>query len=97
MVATIRQGIPAGMFRVAGCDLFDGSDYLVKDCNTKDEAFWITDDHNRMRSGGLSDTYYVYDSQGNCIRDETDVKSVEIASRDQVRYLSLLRSFSGND
>lgn len=93
MIAAIREGIPAGTYRVAGCDLFDGSDYLVKDCNTKDEAFWIADDHNRVRSGGLSDTYCVYDCEGNCIRDETDVKSDEIVSRDEARYTSLLRSF----
>ncbi len=92
MVAAIREGIPAGMFRVVGCDLFDGSDYLVKDCDTRDEAFWIADDHNRARSGGMSDTYYVYDSQGNCIRDETAVKGVEIVSRHQSCYMALLKS-----
>ena len=46
MVASIRQNIPAGKFRVIGCDLFDHSDYVVKDCDTQDEAFKLADEHN---------------------------------------------------
>jgi hypothetical protein len=38
MIASIRKNIPAGKFRVIGCDLFDHSDYIKKDCDTKEEA-----------------------------------------------------------
>lgn len=72
----LRSGIPAGKTRVIGCDLFDHSDYLVKDCDTKDEAFKLADDHNRQRTGSMSDVYYVYDDTGTYLRGEEAVKGL---------------------
>ncbi len=77
MVTPIRQNIPVGKFRVIGCDLFDHTDYLVKDCDTKDEAFNLADDHNRQRTGSMSDVYYVYDDKGSYLRGEEAIKNTK--------------------
>jgi hypothetical protein len=77
MLASIRKNIPSGKFRVAGCDLFDHSDYVVKDCETHEEAFQIADDHNRQRSGSMNDVYYVYNDQGDYLRGEEAIKDDE--------------------
>ena len=70
MVASIRKNIPEGKFRVIGCDLFDHSDFVVKDCDAQGEAFKIADDHNRKRNGSMDDVYYVYDDNGTYLRSE---------------------------
>ena len=75
MVASIRQNIPQGKFRVIGVDLFDHEDYVKKDCDTKEEAFHIADDHNRQRKGSMDDVYYVYDDQGEYLRGEEAIKN----------------------
>lgn len=75
MVASIRQNIPIGKFRVIGCDLFDHSDYVVKDCDTEDEAFELADDHNSQRTGSMSDVYYVYNDKGDYLRGEEAIKN----------------------
>lgn len=75
MVAPTRQNIPVGMFRVIGYDLFDRSDYVVKDCDTKDEAFELADDHNRKRTGSMDDVYYVYNDKGDYLRGEEAIKN----------------------
>lgn len=75
MVAPIRKNIPTGKFRVIGCDLFSHSDYVVKDCDSKGEAFNLADDNNRQRTGSMDDVYYVYDDQGNYLRGEEAVKN----------------------
>jgi len=77
MVASIRKNIPVGKFRVIGCDLFDHSDYVVKDCDDKDEAFNLADDHNRQRTGSMSDVYYVYDDKGDYLRGEEAIKNAQ--------------------
>lgn len=74
MVASIRNNIPQGKFRVIGVDLFDHGDYIKKDCDTQGEAFKIADDHNRQRTGSMDDVYYVYDDQGKYLRGEEAVK-----------------------
>jgi hypothetical protein len=75
MIASIRKNIPAGKFRVIGCDLFDHSDYIKKDCDTKEEALKIADAHNRQRSGSMDDVYYVYDDKGNYLHGEEAIKN----------------------
>lgn len=80
MVASIRKNIPVGKYRVIGCDLFDNSDYIIRDCDTKEEAFRIADDHNRQRKVPMDDVYYVYDDKGNYLRGEEDVEN----AKDQV-------------
>jgi hypothetical protein len=77
MVASIRQNIPTGKFRVIGVDLFDHEDYVKKDCDTKDEAFQIADDHNRQRKGSMDEVYYVYDDQGKYLRGEEAIKDAK--------------------
>ena len=64
---------PKGEFRVIGVDLFDSTDYIVKDCPKQEEAFSIADDHNKERKGSMNDVYYVYDDAGKLIRDESAV------------------------
>ena len=59
---------PTGKFRVIGVDLFDHGDYLVKDCDTREEAFALADDFNKVRKGSMDDVRYVYDDQGRYIR-----------------------------
>jgi hypothetical protein len=75
MVAPIRQNIPVGKFRVIGCDLFDRSDYIVKDCDTQDEAFKLADDNNRKRTGSMDDVYYVYNDKGYYLRGEEAIEN----------------------
>ena len=72
-MTALRKGMPNGMTRVIGVDLFDHEDYLVKDCKTREEAFKIADDHNRSRSGSMDDVYYVYDDAGVYLRGEEAV------------------------
>ena len=77
MTASIRKNIPTGKFRVVGCDLFEHSDYLVEDCDTKEEAFELADNHNRQRSNEMSDVYYVYNDHGNFLRGEEAIKDAK--------------------
>jgi len=67
---------PQGKFRVIGVDLFSHDDYLVKDCDTKKEAFDIADARNKKRTGEMDDVYYVYDDRGTYIRGNEDVDQV---------------------
>lgn len=75
MVAAITQNIPAGKFRVIGIDLFDKTDYLIKDCDTQDEAFERADVRNRQRTGSMDDVFYVYNDQGKFLRGEEAIKN----------------------
>ncbi len=59
---------PKNQFRVVSVDLFDGSDYLVADFESKKEAFDRADQYNRTRLSSIDDVYYVYDDQGRYIR-----------------------------
>lgn len=68
MIASCRVNIPVGKFRVACYNKFDHSNYIVKDCDTKDEAFQIADDHNHDRSNLEPNVYYVYDDKGRYCR-----------------------------
>ena len=77
MTASIRKNIPNGKFRVVACDLFDHSDYVVKDCDTREEAFGLADERNRKRKGPMNDVYYVYDDQGNFLRGEEAIKDAK--------------------
>jgi hypothetical protein len=70
MMSTLQQGIPSGKTRVIGFDLFSHEDYIVKDCDGRDEAFKIADDHNRKRTGSMDNVYYVYDDTGKHLRGE---------------------------
>lgn len=69
----LRDGIPRGKTRVIGVDLFAHEDYVVKDCDTRAEAFDLADKHNSKRSGSMDDVYYVYDDTGGYIRGEEAV------------------------
>lgn len=71
--ASIRREIPKDKFRVVGIDLFSHEDYLVKDCDTRDEAFQLADENNKNRSGSMDDVYYVYDDTGKYLRGEKAV------------------------
>jgi len=59
---------PKGKIRAVGVDLFDHSDYLVGDYDSRDEAFRVADEHNAQRSGMMDDVYYVYNDEGCYIR-----------------------------
>jgi hypothetical protein len=59
---------PAGKTRVIGVDLFSHEDYLVKDCDTQEEAFSLADETNIKRKGAMDHVYYVYDDKGRYIR-----------------------------
>ncbi|MDO8571904.1 MAG: hypothetical protein Q7R79_04460 [bacterium] len=69
----LHQNIPAGKTRVIFVDLFSHEDGIIKDCDTREEAFALADTHNKGRSGSMDDVYYVYDDQGNYIRGNEDV------------------------
>jgi hypothetical protein len=83
----LRQDVPRGKTRVVGVDLFAFEEYLVKDCETRAEAFKIADEKNQVRNGSVDDVYYVYNDRGNYIRGinpETGiVESPEMRGSDQ--------------
>ena len=72
----LRSGIPTGKTRVIGVDLFSREDYLVKDCDTTEEAFNLADETNKKRTGSMDDVYYVYDDTGEYLRGEEAVKEL---------------------
>ena len=78
-VATIRENIPRGKFRVAYVDLFSHEDGVVEDCNTREKAFDLADRHNAKRSGSMDDVYYVYDDNGNYLRGPEHVGTVGVS------------------
>ena len=59
---------PPGKVRVIVVDLLSHEDYLVKDCDSREEAFKMADEYNLRRSGSMDDVYYVYDDRGIYIR-----------------------------
>jgi hypothetical protein len=75
------QDIPAGKTRIIGVDLFAFEEYLVKDCDTRAEAFEIADNKNSNRTGPLDNVYYVYNDNGRYIRG-VNRESGDIESRD---------------
>ena len=64
---------PEGKFRVVVIDLFDHEDYVLKDCDSQEEAFELADAHNAARTGSMDNVRYVYDDQGYYIRGDEDV------------------------
>ena len=64
----LRQGVPPGKTRIIGVGLFAFEEYLVKDCDTRAEAFEIADRKNETRTGLIEDVYYVYNDRGDYIR-----------------------------
>jgi hypothetical protein len=64
---------PQGKTRVVNVDLFAREDYLVGDYDDRQEAFDKADEHNKARSGSMSDVYYVYNDAGSYIRGEEAV------------------------
>lgn len=68
MAELTEQRAPRGKTRIIGVDLFSHEDYLVKDCDTREEAFALADEHNRRRVDSMEDVYYVYDEQGRYLR-----------------------------
>jgi hypothetical protein len=42
----LRKSIPKGKARVIAISLYGQGDYLVKDCDTRDEAFRLSTDYN---------------------------------------------------
>ncbi len=75
-MSELRKGIPKGKIRVIGVDLFSHEDYVVKDCDTRDEAFQLADEANKKRTGSMDDVYYVYDDTGKYLRGEEAVKEL---------------------
>jgi len=57
---------PAGLFRVLSCEMSNPTGILIQDCDTLEEAFQITDNHNRKPD--RIEIYYVYDDQGKYLR-----------------------------
>lgn len=76
----IRKNIPTGKTRVIGIDLFSREDYVVKDCDTQEEAFNLADEANKKRNGSMDDVLYVYDDQGNHLRGEEAVGELDVSS-----------------
>jgi hypothetical protein len=64
----LRKGVPPGKSRVVGVDIFSFEEYLVRDCDTRAEAFELADKKNQSRKGQLEDVYYVFDDRGEYIR-----------------------------
>ncbi len=60
MPDSICQNIPEGKFRVVSHDIFMHTEFIVKDCDTMNEAFKLALDHNRQRDSEMDDIYYVY-------------------------------------
>ena len=58
---------PEGKTRLIGVDLFDHSDYLVDDFESRETALEEARAHNAKRRKKMDDVYYVYDDQGNFI------------------------------
>ena len=57
---------PLGKFRVLTLDLWEHEDRLVKDCDTKEEAFEIARRYNIDRDRD-SPVYKIWDDQGECL------------------------------
>ena len=75
----IIKNIPTGKIRVIGVDLFSYEDYLVKDCDTQEEAFKLADEKNKKRTGSMDNVLYVYDDQGNYLRGEEAVGELGVS------------------
>ena len=75
----IRKNIPTGKTRVIGVDLFSHEDYVVKDCDTQEEAFKLADEKNKKRTGSMDDVLHVYDDQGNYLRGAEAVGELGIS------------------
>jgi hypothetical protein len=78
-IASIRSDIPPGKKRVIGVDLFDHEDYVLKDCDTTDEAYVMADAHNRKRKSSMDDVYYVYDDKGTYLRGPEHVGNLGVS------------------
>ncbi|OGG76329.1 hypothetical protein A2950_01325 [Candidatus Kaiserbacteria bacterium RIFCSPLOWO2_01_FULL_55_19] len=61
---------PKGKTRVIGVDLFDHEHYLIKDCDTQNEAFNLADKKNKERTGSMDDVLYVYDDEGRYLHGD---------------------------
>ena len=70
---------PAGKTRVVGVDLFDHDDYLVRDYDSREEAFHVVDEHNSKRSGSMDDVYYAYDDTGLYVRGNENVDGPDVS------------------
>ncbi len=78
-MALIRSNIPSGKYRVIGVDLFDHEDYVVKDCDTPEEAYPMADARNRRRKGSMDDVYYVYDDTGTYLRGPEHIGTIGVS------------------
>ena len=64
MLENLREGVPAGKFRVIRIDQLSDKEFLIKDCD-RNEAFEIADEYNKTRICVSQDVYYVYDDERN--------------------------------
>lgn len=76
MLENLREGVPAGKFRVIRIDQLSDKEFLIKDCD-RNEAFEIADEYNKTRICVSQDVYYVYDDEGELLRSWKDVKNSE--------------------
>ena len=76
---SVEQKAPAGKTRVIGVDLFDHGDYLVDDYDDRDEAFRISDERNKKRTGSMADICFVYDDTGQYIRGNEEVDGPKVS------------------
>lgn len=63
-----ENNILAGKTRVIFFDPFSHEYGVVKDCDTRDEAFKFADERNKQRSGSMDTVYHVYNDKGKYIR-----------------------------
>ncbi len=66
MYGDAERKAPPGKFRVIMIDLWHHEDFLVKDCDTKNEALDIAWKHNVNRDYE-SPVYKIWDDQGECL------------------------------
>jgi hypothetical protein len=64
MAERIDRIAPKGKFRVLAVDTFDGTEWIHRDCDTKDEA--IKEANQR---GSTMIKAHVYDDEGNHLHD----------------------------
>ena len=72
IMSKLRATVPEGKIRVVSVDKHEGVEYLVKDCDTSDEAFKLADEQNRERKTSYDSPAYVYDHQGTLLRSPED-------------------------
>lgn len=74
MHSSIKWKAPENQFRVIGVRFRGEREaYLIKDCDTKEQALKIFESHDLRRNHPLDDIFFIFNDQGGCIKDGQDI------------------------